>query len=50
MGRTHNISYTYHRWDLSDGGNEEPNEALAVAERINGQQTARSVDTPPVST
>jgi len=51
MGWTHEIRYyTYRRRDLSDGGNEEPNEALANAERISGQQKARSADTPPVST
>ena len=42
MGRTHKIGYTYRRWDLSDGGKEEPNEALTNAERISGQQTARN--------
>jgi hypothetical protein len=44
MGRTRETSYTYHRWNLSDSGKEEPNETLANAERISGQQIASSVD------
>ena len=44
-------AYAYHRWDFSNGGNEEPNETLANGERISAcawqtSRRARSADTP----